>query len=683
MFNTLTGLNQRVGNFPGVTVDKKAGTLSLEGQQVELIDFPGCYSLYPNSRDERVVVSTLTDASDDNYPDAAIYVVDVNHLERHLLLATQVIDLQIPIVLALNMSDQAEKGGLTVDVQALSQYLGVPVVSISARYKQGIDHLLQEVKVLLSDHYSHVAKPIYKFEGETLGLYQEIALAVGSNTAYAAKVVAHHYEWLPHLTVEQRADVQALLSRDSFDNLRGQVQETMQRYDTYTPAVRRVLSAAAEESTFTDALDRLLTHRRLGPLIFMAILFFVFQAVYSWATGPMDTIDSAFVWLGARAAEWLPEAWYTDLLVEGVLAGLGGVVIFIPQIAILFLLISILEEVGYMARAVFMFDGIMQKVGLNGRSIIALVSSGACAIPAIMSTRTISNRRERIITILVAPLISCSARIPVYVVLVAFVVPEGRIWLFDQQGLIFMGLYTLGIVAALAVAYICKLLMKSEETSHLLIELPRYRVPSLLNIWSTIRERVMAFVVEAGKVIMVISVILWFMASYGPSEHMEETTTAAEQYIQTTGLQGIEADDYLASQQLESSYAGLLGKSIEPLIRPLGFDWKMGIALITSFAAREVFVGTMATIYSVGSSDDEASLRTRMRAEIRPSTGRPMYDMPTALSLLIFYVFAMQCMSTLAVTYKETRSWKWPIIQFTYMTGLAYLGSLLVYQLLS
>lgn len=681
LFNALTGLNQRIGNFPGVTVDKKVGRLVLpDVGRVDLVDFPGCYSLYPNSRDERVVVSTLTDKQSSVYPDLVIYVLDVKHLERHLLLATQLIDLQLPVILVLNMIDQVEDS--TIDIETLVTALRTPVIGVSARYGQGVDQLKVLAASMLQDE-APVTKPFYNLQGDDLHLYHDIALLADANTAYAGKVIAHHHTWLPHLEEDQRERVAARLAQGSFDNLKGQVSETMQRYDKFAQLVRGADKDASDEAPFTTAIDRLLTHRVVGPIIFLLILFMMFQAIYSWATGPMDWIDGAFASIGSWLSGVLPDAWYTSLLVDGIVAGLGGVLIFIPQIAILFFLISVLEETGYMSRAVFMFDGLMQKVGLNGRSIVALVSSGACAIPAIMSTRTISNEKERLITILVSPLISCSARIPVYVVLVAFVVPAGKVWIFSQQGLVFMGLYLLGIVSALVMAGIFNLWLPQRQTSDLMMELPRYQVPSGKNIFTSVKEKVRAFIVEAGKVIMVISVVLWALASYGPAKGMALADQQAAEIVTAQNLSGQAAEDVYASQRLESSYAGIIGHAIEPIIRPLGFDWKVGIALITSFAAREVFVGTMATIYSVGSADDEATLRERMRSEVRPETGRPFFDLATALSLLIFYVFAMQCMSTLAVTYKETQSWKWPIVQLTYMTALAYGFSLLAYQIFS
>jgi ferrous iron transport protein B len=472
----------------------------------------------------------------------------------------------------------------------------------------------------------------------------------------------------------------------NYHYLRGQINETMQRFDKFIPIVNRTIVNRKVENqpeTITDKIDHFVIHPIFGPIIFFTLMLLIFQAIFTWSSIPMDWIDAGFGSLVQGVKSVMPNTWFRGLLTDGLIAGLGGVLIFIPQIAILFFLIAILEEVGYMARAVFMFDRIMQKFGLNGRSIVALISGGACAIPAVMSTRTISNWKERIITIMVTPFISCSARIPVYIVLIGFVVPDVSVLgIFNAQSLVFMGLYLLGIFAALGSAFIFNKILKTNEQSFLMIHLPNYRSPQFKNIGLIVWEKVRTFTVEAGKIILIISVVLWFMASFGPSEAMQNAKDNALTIAKEKQLTEMESDDLLAAKSIEASYAGHLGKFIEPAIRPLGFDWKIGIALITSFAAREVFVGTMATIYSIGSVQDELSIRDKMAKETR-ANGKPVYDFATALSLLLFYVFAMQCMSTLAVVKRETNSWKWPAIQFFFMSALAYLSSLLAYQLLS
>ncbi|MEQ8707153.1 MAG: ferrous iron transport protein B [Phaeodactylibacter sp.] len=687
LFNQLTGLRQKVGNFPGITVDKKIGKFALQsGQEVSIIDFPGTYSFYPTSIDERIVVQSLSNPNDENYPDAVVYVADVTKLEKHLLLLTQLRDLGLPLILALNMADVAEQQGLEVSLGLLSKRLGVPVVMLSGRTGAGINDLKVLLEAVIAQPGAYATtQPFFTMSEQEMAVaHAARAIVPGANT-YQGLLVAHHYEWLPFLSDAQRGLVKDIAEQHEFVSLRSQVDETMQRFDRFTPVVKKALKAPESQGRgMTERLDAVLTHRVFGPLIFFGLMLLVFQAIFAWAGTPMDWIEAFFTFVGDQVRSTLPAGWFTDLLTDGIIAGLGGVLVFIPQIAILFLLIAILEEVGYMARAAFMFDQVMQSFGLNGRSIVALVSGGACAIPAIMSTRTIGNWKERLITILVTPFISCSARIPVYTVLVGFVVPPKVVLgIFNLQGLAFMGLYLLGIVSALGAAYVFKLILKTRERSFLMLEMPEYRVPVARNVVLTVWEKVQSFVVEAGKVILGVSIVLWFLASYGPPGEMAAAEASARSSAEQLQMEAAERDDLIASRKIEASFAGHIGKAVEPVIRPLGYDWKIGIALITSFAAREVFVGTMATIYSIGSASDEFTVRERMAQERNPLTGAPVYNTATALSLLLFYVFAMQCMSTVAVVKRETKSWKWPAIQFAFMTGLAYLSGLLAYQLLS
>jgi len=689
LFNILTGLRQSVSNFPGVTVDKKLGTAILNDKsKVSVIDLPGLYSMHPNSGDEKLVVNILTNRKDKNYPDLIVYVADATNLERHLLLATQIIDLKIPMIFALNMIDLIDEKNQTIETSALSKYLKVPVIKLSGRQGININELKSKIQNFVSDGEEGFVSEhsLYTLPENVKSIVDEVEKVTGVKNSYYSKILGHHHEWLNHLSEEDSNAINSVVSQNSFDNIQNQINETMSRYADFGPIAQKVVQQSKHTpKSLTDKIDAIITHRVLGPVIFFAIMLFVFQAIYAWSEAPMDWIDQFFAFSGSIVRDILPEAWYTDLIVDGIIAGLGGILIFVPQITILFLLISILEESGYMSRAVFMFDGIMQRFGLNGRSIVSLVSSGACAIPAIMATRTISSWKERLNTILVSPLISCSARIPVYAILIAFVVPDNESYgIFNLQGLAFMSLYLLGIVGALGAALVFKYLLKADnENSYLMIELPQYKPPIWKNAFLNVKEKVSAFIFEAGKVILIISILLWFMASYGPSTAMQNAKQEATSYIEANNLSELDAENHLASKKIEASYAGHLGKFIEPAIRPLGFDWKIGIALITSFAAREVFVGTMATIYSVGSADDNASIRERMAAEINPDTGLKVYTPATALSLLIFYVFAMQCMSTLAVVKRETKSWKWPIIQFAFMGAMAYFGSLIVYQILS
>lgn len=686
IFNRLTGLQQKVGNFPGVTVEKKVGHLPLTGgKKASLIDFPGTYSFYPTSKDERIVVQTLANPKDDNYPDVIVYVADVVKLEKHLLLFTQIRDLGIPTILALNMADVAEQEGIKVDTERLSRKLGTTTICVSGRTGRGLDQLLEVLSNMPLPSAPSTSSTFYRPAQEEVRMVTEIQAEFPGFTPYQLIQLGHHYSWFPFLTGHHRNTIAEAVSRTNFQDLQLQVRETMQRYDKFTPIVQSSIQRKSKtKPSLSERVDNLVTHRIFGPILFFLLMLLVFQSIFTLASYPMDLIDFFFGFLTEQTRAILPEGWFTDLLTDGLLAGLGGILVFIPQIAILFLLISILEEIGYMARAAFMFDRLMQAFGLNGRSIVALISGGACAIPAIMSTRTISNWKERLITILVTPFISCSARIPVYTVLIAFAVPSKMVWgVFNLQGLAFMGLYLLGIAAALGSALVLRLILRSQDSSFLMLEIPEYRMPVARNVALTVWEKVKTFTMEAGKVILVISLLLWVLSSYGPPRAMDHARREVDQLVADRQLSEQESDDLLASRKLEASYAGHLGKWMEPAIAPLGFDWKMGIAIITSFAAREVFVGTMATIYSIGSADDEFSIKKRMGAEVDPLTGEQVYNQATSWSLLLFYVFAMQCMSTLAVVKRETHSWKWPAIQFLMMTGLAYLSSFLVYQWLA
>ncbi len=684
VFNQLTGLRQKVGNFPGVTVDKRLGkTLLAKDLWVTIIDFPGTYSLYPTAIDERIVVNTFTNPQDVNYPDVVLYVADLTQLEKHLLLLTQIHDLGIPILLALNMADTAREDKIEINVEELARQLEMPAVQISARSGEGIDQLKEALYHLIkTTPKEKKVKPFYYFSELEKLVLRNLNDYNSSTGDYQKILLAHHYKWLSFLDPQQKSKLQKAVESADMNDLKLQVRETMGRFNRIEPIVRKVQTKTERtDEHLTDKIDRVITHWLAGPIIFFGLMFLVFQAIFTFATYPMDWIEAAFGFIGEVVTSNFSETWLTSLLTDGVLAGIAGVAVFIPQIAILFFLISILEESGYMARAVYLFDNLMRYFGLNGRSIVGLVSGAACAIPAIMSTRTISNWKERLITILVTPLISCSARIPVYTVLIGFVVPSTIVGgIFNLQGLAFMGLYLLGIVSALFSAWVFKLILKTEETSFLLLELPVYRQPSLKNVFFNVWEKTKTFIFEAGKIIFVISIVLWFLASFGPPKDMQLAQAEVEQISSTQSLSEQETADLLASKKIEASYAGHIGKFIEPAIKPLGFDWKIGIALITSFAAREVFVGTMATIYSIGSDNDELSVREKLRQARNPETGQLVYTWVTSLSLLIFYVFAMQCMSTLAVTKRETKSWKWPIVQFTFMTAMAYLGSLFVFQ---
>ncbi|NJB87246.1 ferrous iron transport protein B [Lewinella marina] len=687
LFNILTGLRQRIGNFPGVTVEKKAGMLSLPGlPTVELIDFPGAYSCYPTSLDERLVVQELTNPEGDLFPDAILYVADITKLDKHLLLFTQLRDLDLPMILVLNMADLMDADGLTVDIPRLSKALEVPVVPVSSRDHRGIAELKEAITDLLRDPNRFRPRQAFFEPGaNTRDVLAELRRELPARNDYHALLLTHHAPWLKHIPDATRHQVQEARVRHGFHSLRSQVEETMERYNTFEPIVRGSVRHAGDTSSRSDRIDNVVTHPIFGPILFIALMLLLFQALFAWASVPMDLIEFTFGTLGESIRTTLPAGWFTDLLVDGIVAGLGGVLVFLPQIAILFFFIAILEEVGYLARAAYLFDSLMQRFGLNGRSVVALISGHACAIPAIMSTRTISNWKERLLTILVTPLTSCSARIPVYVILISFAVPPVVYFngLISLQGLAFAGLYFLGILGAMLSALAFKVILRTPERSFLMLELPEYRIPVWRNVGTTVWQKSKTFVLEAGKIIMIISVILWAASTYGPPADMAAAEAQVTERARAQELSEEQAADLLASERLEASYAGHLGKAIEPVIRPLGYDWKIGIALLTSFAAREVFVGTMATIYSIGSTDDEFRIRERLAEERNPVTNEPVYNPATAWSLLIFYVFAMMCMSTLAVTKRETNSWKWPIVQFVFMTAIAYFGAMAVYQSLS
>jgi ferrous iron transport protein B len=687
LFNYLTGLNQKIGNFPGVTVDKKSGFTTLDSGAAEIIDLPGIYSIYPRSLDERIVSEILLNHNSPDCPDKIVVVADATNLKRNLLLFSQIVDIGLPTVLALNMMDLAAKAGISYDLIALSKELGVPVVPINARHGVG----LLELKKVINQITSIPEKKIFKIWDEAKAPVKEIREKLKIDNDYEAYQFLEQPQTLNFLSKHEQDVVSEVRERYKFFPGKFQGAETIQRYSFIQDLLNEVTLKAANLTwkKQTSRLDKYLTHKVWGYAIFFAVLFLIFQSIFAWATLPMDFIDGVFADFSSFLHEKLPRGPLSNLLSEGIIPGIGGIMIFIPQIAILFAFIAILEETGYMARVVFLMDKIMRKFGLNGKSVVPLMSGVACAIPAIMATRTIDNWKERTITILVTPLMSCSARLPVFTILIALIVPEEKVvGFFNLQGLALMGLYLLGFVAALLSAWVMNLLIKVKERSYLIMELPTYRWPKWSNVGLTIVEKTKAFVFEAGKVIMAISIILWVLASYGPGDeiaHARERVLAQSQNLRLTE-QGLE--DRIASYKLEHSYAGIIGKSIEPVIKPLGYDWKIGIALITSFAAREVFVGTMATIYSIGDVDEsaedgQATIKNRMRQEINVETGGPRFTPAVGFSLLVFYTFAMQCMSTIATVYRETKGWKWPSIQLIYMTALAYISAFIVFQTLS
>ncbi|MDB4902584.1 MAG: ferrous iron transport protein [Mucilaginibacter sp.] len=684
LFNTLTGLNQKIGNFPGVTVDKKTGYCQLQdGRVAEIIDLPGTYSLYPKSQDESIVFSVLADKSNPHTPDLVVVILDATNLKRNLLLYTQVADLKIPVIIALNMMDLAKKSGLIIDVDLFSKKLGVPVVCISARKSDGIDKLKAAIsfanKIALQQESIDVSSIAPALIGQ---ISHEFKL----DNQYYALQLAHQHETIKFISPAESDRIEEIEQKFSFHSQKAQATETIARYNFINDLLYDTVKvpATAQEETLSNKIDKVLTHKVFGFIIFFGILLFMFQSIFSWSAYPMELIADLFVWIQSTLHQLLPAGPLTGLLVDGVIGGLSGVMVFIPQIAILFAFISVLEDTGYMSRVTFMMDKLMRKVGLNGKSVVPLIGGFACAVPSIMSTRTIENWKDRMITIMVTPLVTCSARLPIYILLIALVVPNRNVWwIINLQGLALTGMYVFSLVSAVLVAFVFKLILKGRERGYFIMEIPVYRMPRWKNVAFSMYERSKTFVLRAGKVIIAVSVILWVLASYGPGNTFEQIEKKYQQLQYTQHLKPDEISKAIKSEKLENSYAGVLGHVIEPVIKPLGFDWKIGIALITSFAAREVFVGTMATIYSVeGSAEKLGSVQQKMKAATNPDTGQPVFSLAVAFSLMMFYAFAMQCASTVAVVYRETKNWRWPAIQFAYMTVLAYTASFVAYHLL-
>jgi ferrous iron transport protein B len=682
LFNALTGLNQKVGNFPGVTVDKKTGELVLGGHPSTLIDLPGTYSFYPKREDEWVAYKVLMGVDLEMHTDVILLVADASNLKRNLLFCSQIIDLKKPVVLALTMNDLAAKKGIKIDIEGLQNDLGIPVVAVDARKNKGLTELKNALIGIIETPRSKNQESFIDNKNLAPGAIEAFKKLFPTTSDYAALHYLMHHKAFP-LEKELQDKIEGIEIDNHFNHTKTQAQEILQRFSHIQEIMKNRVTEPdpTAKKKRTDKLDNIFLHRIGGYAILLAVLFVLFQSVFWMARYPMDGIEWIFTNLTTYLNTMLPNAWWEDLLVNGIVAGLGGIFVFIPQIMILFGLITLLEDTGYMARISFLSDKLMRKVGLNGKSVMPMISGFACAVPAIMSARNIENKKERLLTIMVTPFMSCSARLPVYTILISLVIDKKIYFGFlSLQGLVMMGLYLLGIVMALFASLVLKWFIHIKEKSYFILELPVYRAPRWKNVGVTMVQKAQIFVRDAGKVIMIISLLLWFLSNYGPSHKIEQL---AQKHIQQVAIhpeQKVQLDKIYHSQKLESSYAGVLGKSIEPAIAPLGFDWKMGIAIITSFAAREVFVGTMATLYSVEASDN-SSLTDKLRAAKRPN-GSPVYSFAAALSLMIFYVLAMQCMSTLAVVKRETASWKWPAIQFFMMTGLAYLMSWGVYSLL-
>ena len=679
LFNKLTGLSQKVGNYPGITVEKKEGYCFLDRMnQAHIIDLPGTYSINTSSIDESIVLELLMNKNNRDYPDVALIITDVENLKRNLLLFTQIKDLNIPSILVINMSDRMIKKGIQINVDLLEKELDTKVALISTRDNTGIDLL----KKLLINYRTLSKSTCLDLKKIDLKYFHNLQKTFPKEPLYKLWIVITQDINFGEI------DRKKINTSDNFTThsdkiIKGlQHKETIKRYQIINNVLKKTYSFNLNTATdFRSRLDRVLIHKFWGYIIFFFLLLLIFQSIYDWSSYPMDSIDSAFAFISDSIKQNFPPGLFTNLLSEGIISGIGGIVIFIPQISFLFFFISILEESGYMSRVVFLMDRTLRRFGLSGKSVIPLISGTACAIPAVMATRNIENWKERLITILVTPFTTCSARLPVYLIIIALVIPEQKWFGMNLQALTLMGMYLLGFLSAITASFILSKILKISHKSYFIIELPNYKVPLFTNVFIAVLQKVKVFVFEAGKIILSISIILWGLASFGPGEEFknaEEIVKAnpnSEQWLSET------LEYEIASHKLEHSYIGIMGKSITPIISPLGYDWKIGIALITSFAAREVFVGTLATIYSVG-QENKLTIKEKMKNELK-SNGKPMFDLPTGVSLLLFYAFAMQCMSTIAIVRRETNSWKWPLFQLTGMTIIAYIAALIAYQTLS
>jgi ferrous iron transport protein B len=679
LFNILTGLNQKVGNYPGITVDKKQGTCKLTSKINGIItDLPGTYSINPTSIDESIVLDTLLNDHNEDCPDVVVVVADIENLKRNLLLFTQIKDLEIPTILVINMIDQMKSKGISFDLEVLERELKTKIVLISARKNTGIDQLKEAIINYKLVDKTPVSSIAYRMDHE---FFEDLNEKFGSKySLYKSWLLITQHQSANFISDEEHKLIHIYRS-DIKKIEKLQHKETVLRYSVINEILKKGYKVNRTEGTdLRGFLDRILTHKYLGYFLFAFILLVIFQSVFNLAAYPMDFIDSSFAEMSMYLSSHLPAGPFSDLISEGVIPGIGGIIIFIPQIAILFFFIAILEETGYMSRVVFLMDKVMRRFGLSGKSVIPLISGTACAVPAIMATRNINNWKERLITILVTPFTTCSARLPVYAIIIAVVIPNKMLYgVFNLQGLVMMSLYLIGFATAIIAAYLLSKLIKTNEQSFFVIEMPNYKLPSFKNVFITVIERTKAFIYGAGKIILSISIILWFLASNGPDSYKNAEVLVKAQQVEE--LNDEQFDQQLASFKLQHSYIGILGKAIEPAIAPLGYDWKMGIAIISSFAAREVFVSTLATIYSVESDEQMTTIKERLIAEVNTTTNKRRFDLPTGMSLLIFYAFALQCAGTVAIVKRETKSWKWPVIQFIGMGIIAYVTAFITYNI--
>ena len=679
VFNQLTGLKQQVGNYPGITVEKKLGFCKLTNTiKANILDLPGTYSLNASSIDENVVIELLLNKNDKLFPDVAVVISDVENLKRNLLLFTQIKDLEIPTILVINMADRMKPKGISLDIPHLEEQLKTKIVLVSTRKGYGID----ELKKQIVDYKSLSTEPCLNASSIDEEYFNKLRKAFPNQLLYKLWLVIT--QDVNFLNLE-RNEIRNSFTKSHSDLKRLQQKETIKRYQFINDTLK--VGQTIDTTNATDLrskLDKILTHKIFGYAIFFGILLLIFQSIFDWSSVPMEFIDTTFANLANYTKNHLPAGEFTNLISEGIIPGIGGIVIFIPQIAFLFLFISVLEESGYMSRVVFLMDKIMRRYGLSGKSVVPLISGTACAIPAIMSARNIENWKERLITILVTPFVTCSARLPVYAIIIALIIPQKRFFgIFSLQGATLMILYLLGFGMAIFSAYILNKILKLKTKSYFVVEMPNYKLPLFKNVAINVIEKTKSFVFGAGKIILAISIVLWFLGSHSPNASFKNAEKIVGNNAKKEGktLEKNQLENEISTYKLENSYIGIIGKSIEPVIKPLGYDWKIGIAVVTSFAAREVFVGTLATIYSVGNNNDDSTIKSKMQADVH-ADGTKIFNFASGVSLLLFYAFAMQCASTLAIVKKETNSWKWPIVQLIFMSGFAYITALIAYQFL-
>ncbi len=681
LFNRITKLNHKVGNYPGVTVEKRVGSVKIEGTNYQIVDLPGTYSIYPTSLDEEIVFDTLSNPKNELHPDLVLVVTEPATIKRGILLYQQVREMGLPAYFVLNMMDESIQKGIEIDVAQLEKYLKTTVFLTNSRSGEGVKTLLRHLNTRPQAYFNSFPIP-----DDLLPAMEEAKKLFPLSTEYKTWQLLAQDD-VASTSADQQKGLSTIREQHGFTAQDLQKQEAVIRGRIIQEALPSFFKKKENKTlSNTNAIDRLLLHPVFGYFIFFGLLILIFQAIFAWSAPFMDGIDALFGGLTSYLHETMPEGPLTSLLIDGLITGVGGIVIFLPQIVILFLFLSIMEESGYMSRVVFLMDRWLKPYGLNGKSVIPLMSGAACAIPAVMSARNIENPKERLLTILVTPFMTCSARLPIYIVIIALVIPEGEVFGLGYQGLALFAMYVIGLIGALFSAWLLNKIIKSIRSTYLIFELPTYKIPDWKNVGIHVWEKSMGFLIGAGKIILAMAVVLWVLGNFGPNDKFSN----AEQYVMSEhpNIAPEDLTQEISAFQLEHSFLGYMGRGIEPIIAPLGYDWKMGIGLIASFAAREVFVATMAVVYSLGDEVDiedqeqKNSLLIRMKSEINRSTGQPAYQFASGISLLLFYAFAMQCMATIAIVKKETGSWKWTLIQLFFMTGLAYLVSFIAYQLL-